>query len=376
MREAVVVEAVRTPIGKRGGLLSTFRPDELLTIVLKAVLERAGIEAGMVEDVVVGCTTHTGEQGNNIARISVLAAGFPDKVPATTLNRKCGSSQQALHFAAQAILAGDMDVVIAAGIESMSRVPIGADRAESSERLAAQLGMVHQGEAAELVAEKWQLQRTDLDQYSLESHRRAHQATEAGFFLREIVPIPLADGSVMDRDEGIRPDTTLEKLAQLKPAFRQDGRITAGSSSQISDGAAAALLMSSDRAEALGLRPRARVLARTVVGSDPTLMLTGPIAATQQVLARAGLDLEQIDRFEVNEAFACVPLMWARELNVSLERVNVWGGAIALGHPTGCSGVRLATTLINQLETEQLRYGLQTMCIAGGMATATIFERC
>ena len=379
MREAVIVEAVRTPIGRRKGTLSHIRPDDLAAMVLSEVVRRAGIEPGAVDDVVMGCVTQIGEQGYNIGRQAVLIAGFPVGVPAVSINRMCGSSQQAIHFACQEILSGDMDVVIAAGVESMSRVAMGSDGGDFSPKVTARYEMVHQGISAELVAEKWGLSRAELDEFALESHRRAVAATREGRFGREIMPVEatLPDGSrvTLDRDEGPRPDTSLEKMASLVPAFKSGGVITPGNSSQISDGAAAVLLMSREKAEQLGLRPRARVIARAVVGSDPTIMLTGPIPATRQVLERAALRLEEMDAIEINEAFASVVLAWAKEFEPDLRKVNPNGGAVALGHPLGASGARLMTTLLHELERMGGRYGLQTMCIGHGMATATVIER-
>lgn len=379
MREAVIVEAVRTPIGRRKGALSQIRPDDLAAMILSEVVRRAGIEPGAVDDVIMGCVTQIGEQGYNIGRQAVLIAGFPVEVPAVSINRMCGSSQQAIHFACQAIVSGDMDVVIAAGVESMSRVAMGSDGGDFSPKVTARCEMVHQGISAELVAEKWGLGRVELDEFALESHRRAVAASREGRFGREIMPVDatLPDGSrvTLDRDEGPRPDTSSEKMASLVPAFKPGGVITPGNSSQISDGAAAVLLMSREKAEQLGLRPRARVIARAVVGSDPTIMLTGPIPATRKALERAGLRLEEMDAVEINEAFASVVLAWAKELGPDMRKVNPNGGAVALGHPLGASGARLMTTLLHELERRGGRYGLQTMCIGYGMATATVIER-
>ncbi len=373
-RKVVVVEALRTPLGKRKGCLSTVRPDELLTLVLKGLVAKSNIDPGIIEDIIVGCVSQTGEQGNNIARISALLAGIPAEVPAMTLNRKCGSSQQSIHNGAQAILAGDMDVVVAAGVESMSRVPIGADRSPDSDKLLQQCNVFHQGIAGELVAEKWGIPRLEMDEFSLRSHLLANEAREKGCFEQEIIPVTLPDGTVVIRDEGIRTDTSLEKLASLKPAFKEGGGVTAGNSSQITDGASAVLLMSSEKAGELGLKPLASIKARVVVGSDQTLMLTGPIDATRKALSKAGLSINDIDVFEINEAFASVVLAWKRELRPDMERVNPRGGSIALGHPTGASGARVATTLIYEMVQNGWKYGLQTMCINHGMATATIYE--
>ncbi|WP_342476123.1 thiolase family protein [Weizmannia sp. FSL K6-0777] len=381
MREAVIIEAVRTPVGKRNGLLSGIRAEELAAKVLQEVVERAGISPDMVEDVIMGCVSQVGEQASDIARQATLIAGFPIEVPGVTIDRQCGSSQQAVHFAAQAVLSGDMDVVIAGGVESMSRVPIGSNRngAAFSKLLTAKYNMIHQGLSADLIAEKWGISREKMDHYALKSHRRALQAQKEGRFDREIMPVEAEqpDGKTVTvvKDEGPRSDTSIQKLSALKPAFQEDGRITAGNASQISDGAAAVLIMSRTKAEALGLKPRFRILARTVVGSDPTLMLTGVIPATEKVLCQAGLSIDDIDVFEVNEAFASVPLAWLLETGASPEKLNPNGGAIALGHPLGASGARLMTTLIHELERTNGRYGLQTMCEGYGMANATIIER-
>jgi acetyl-CoA C-acetyltransferase/acetyl-CoA acyltransferase len=372
MEPVYIIEAVRTPIGRRGGALSGLHPALLLAHVLQAALARAGVPPGAVDDVVVGCVTQVAEQGANIARLAALQAGFPVEVPAYSLNRMCGSSQQAIHSAAQAIAAGDADLALAAGVESMSRVPIGADWTDTTVPPGFPYALVHQGMAAELVAATWRLSREELDDYSHASHVRAAAATREGRFAREIALLP---DVALAHDEGIRFEPDRAKLATLQPAFRPDGLVTAASSSQISDGAAAVLLASSAALERHGLRPRARILARVAVGSDPVLMLTGPIPATRTALARAGLRLDEIDLFEVNEAFASVVLAWARETGAPLARTNVNGGAIALGHPLGASGARLLVTLLHELERRGERYGLQTMCIGHGMATATVIER-
>lgn len=381
MREAVIVEAVRTPIGKRNGVLSGIRADDLAAKVLSEVVKRAGISPELVEDVIMGCVSQVGEQAADIGRVAALIAGFPIHVPGTTVDRQCGSSQQAVHFAAQAIISGDMDVVIAAGIESMSRVPMFSNMqgVTWSENLTSRYEMINQGLSAERIAEKWGLSREEMDEYSLMSHQKALQAQKEGRFEREIMPIEvtLADGSkeVVRQDEGPRADTSLEKLGKLKPSFMENGRIHAGNSSQISDGAAAVLLMSREKAEQLGLKPRFRVHTRVVVGSDPTLMLTGPIPATQIALQKAGLSIDDIDVFEVNEAFAPVPMVWLKETGADPKKLNPNGGAIALGHPLGASGARLMTTMLHELERTGGRYGLQTMCEGHGMANATIIER-
>ncbi|ADU95188.1 thiolase family protein [Geobacillus sp. Y412MC52] len=379
MREVVIVDAVRTAIGKKKGALSSVHPVDLLVPVLRALVDRNGIDASLVEDVVVGCVTMTGEQGGNIARQAVLAAGFPVGVPAFSLNRMCGSSQQAIHSAAQAILAGDIDIAIAAGVESMTRVPMGSDMGRFSRQLTSRYNIVPQGISAEMIAKKWGLSREELDEFSLASHEKAAAATDRGMFEREIIPldVPGEDGAVrFARDEGIRRDTSLEKLAALTPSFQpKGGVITAGNSSQVSDGAAGVLLMSAEKARQLGLRPRARIVARAVVGEDPVMMLTGIIPATRSVLQKAGLRLDQMDAIEVNEAFASVVKAWERELEPDMTKVNPRGGAIALGHPLGASGARLMTTLLHELEDMDGTYGLQVMCIGFGMATATIIER-
>lgn len=380
MKEAVIIEAVRTPVGRRNGVLSGIRPDELVAMVLKAVVERAGISPEIVEDVIMGCVTQTGEQAVNIARIAALIAGFPVEVPGTTIDRQCGSSQQAVHFAAQAIISGDMDVVVAAGVESMSRVPMlsNLQGVPFSDKLISRYEIINQGLSAERIAAKWGFTRTQLDEFSLESHEKALRAQKEGHFQQEILPVEIRIDEkkvTVDRDEGPRRDSSLEKLAALPPSFMENGLIHAGNSSQISDGAAAILLMSRDKAEQLGIKPKFRVLARTVVGSDPTLMLTGPIPATKQVLRKAGLQLDDIDIFEVNEAFASVPLAWLSETGADPKKLNPNGGAIALGHPLGASGARLMATMMYELQRSGGRYGLQTMCEGHGMANATIIER-
>ncbi|HST87708.1 MAG TPA: thiolase family protein [Ktedonobacterales bacterium] len=379
MREVVIVEAVRTPVGRRNGSLKDVHPVVLGAMALRELVRRANIDPAVVEDVVMGCVSQVGEQAVNVARNAVLQAGFPISVPATTVDRQCGSGQQAIHFAANLIQSGVADVTIAGGIEAMSRLPIGSSTASGGHPFPPSLlelyPLVHQGISAELMAEKWDIPREELDAYGLRSHQRAAAAQDAGHFDRELMPIPLADGSVFARDEGVRRDTTLEKLAGLQPAFKPDGKITAGSSSQISDGAAVLLLTTPEKAAELGLTPRARIVAQKVVGVDPVLMLSGPIPATQQILAKAGLKLDDIDLFEVNEAFASVVLAWQREIHPEMEKVNVNGGAIALGHPLGCSGAKLMVTLLHELERREARYGLQTMCCGGGLGTATIIER-
>jgi acetyl-CoA acyltransferase len=381
LREAVIVEAVRTPVGRRNGVLSGIRAEDLAAKPLEEVVKRAGISPELVEDVIFGCVSQVGEQAFDIARQAALIAGYPIEVPGTTIDRQCGSSQQAVHFASQAIISGDMDIVVAGGIENMSRVPMGSNMqgVKISEALTSKYEIINQGLSAERIAAKWGFSREQMDAFSLESHVKAVAAQNEGRFEREIMPleVTLPDGTqlVVRDDEGPRENTNLEKLGSLKPAFKEDGSITAGNSSQISDGAVALLLMSREKAEELGLKPRFRVIARSVVGSDPTLMLTGPIPATKKVLKKAGLFIEDIDIFEVNEAFASVPLAWLQETGADPKKLNPNGGAIALGHPLGASGGRLMTTLMSELERTGGRYGLQTMCEGHGMANATIIER-
>ncbi|MED1471336.1 thiolase family protein [Bacillus salipaludis] len=383
MREVVIVEGVRTPVGKRNGVLKDIRPDDLAALTLKELVNRAGIDPAIIDDVILGCVTQVSEQAGDIARVAALIAGFPIEVPGTTIDRQCGSSQQAVHFAAQAILAGDMDVVIAGGVESMSRVPMGSSYKGAgdpfSPNLRKRFEMINQGLSAERIAEKYGFTRKELDQFSLESHEKALRAQAEGYFDREIFPleVTLPDGTtaVIRDDQGPRKGTSLEALAGLKTSFVEDGVIHAGNSSQISDGAAALLLMSREKAEELGLKPRFRVHTRVVVGSDPTLMLTGPIPATQKALEKSGLSIDDIDIFEVNEAFAPVPMAWLKATGADPAKLNPNGGAIALGHPLGGSGARLMVTMIHELERSGGRYGLQTMCEGHGMANATIIER-
>ncbi|MDP2005375.1 MAG: thiolase family protein [Rubrivivax sp.] len=386
--DVVIVGAVRTPIGKFRGSLAGVRADHLGAVVLDELITRAGLEPESVDDVIFGCVTQIGEQSANIARTALLGAGWPCTIPGLTIDRKCGSGEEAVHVATGLITCGAADVVVAGGAENMSRVPMGSNRAIHGEAFgwmaAERYEMTGQGEAAERLCDRWQLSREQLDAYAVESHRRAAAAAAAGHFQKEIVPVPVMqvrekgmDGEAppFTTDETIRPGTAVEKLATLKTSFRADGRLTAGNSSQISDGAAVLLLMSAGKALALGLTPRARVRAVTTVGSDPTLMLTGPIAATHKVLAQAGLQLADIDLFEINEAFAPVPLVWMKETGVSHERLNVNGGAIALGHPLGASGARLMVSMLHELERRGGRYALQAICCAGGMGTATVLER-
>jgi acetyl-CoA acyltransferase len=388
MRSVVIVAAARTPIGRFRGALSDVRADHLGAAVLNDLLRRTGLAAERVDDVVFGCVTQVGEQCGNIARTALLSAGWPEGIPGMTVDRKCGSAEAAIHTAFAQIVAGISDVVVAGGAESMTRVPMGGNRDVHGKpfgwRLQERFELVAQGEAAERVAERWQITRAALDAFALESHVRAAAAADRGYFADEIVPIRIADWSetrgvdspaVFAADETIRRDTSMPKLATLKTSFRADGRITAGNSSQISDGAAAVLLMAEEVARELGIAPLARIRAVAVVGSDPTLMLTGPVAATRKVLARAGLETRDIDLFEVNEAFASVPLMWMQELGVVHDRLNVNGGAVALGHPLGASGARIMTTLVHELRRRGARFGLQSICCAGGLATAAVVER-
>ncbi|TDO50548.1 acetyl-CoA acyltransferase [Kribbella sp. VKM Ac-2527] len=378
MRDAVIVEAVRTPVGKRNGELSEVHPADLSAVVLDGLVARAGLDPAMVDDVVWGCVSQVSEQTFDIARTAVLSAGWPESVPGTTVDRQCGSSQQAIHFAAAGLIAGQYDVVVAGGVESMSRVPMGSANQPGTPwgpRYRARFGPEdpNQGIGAEQIAAQWGLSRTELDQFALESHVRAQRAVDTGLFASEYLPVT-TDGGTLKEDEGIRRDSSLETLATLRTPFLEDGVVTAGNASQISDGAAALLMTTSERATELGLTPLARVHTATVIGSAPMPMLTGPIPATKKVLAKAGLALADIGVFEVNEAFASVVLAWADELGADLAKVNPRGGAIALGHPLGGSGARLMTTMVHHMRDEGIRYGLQTMCEGGGQANATIIE--
>lgn len=388
MTDVVIVDAVRTPIGRFRGGLAQVRADHLGAVVLRALMARNGLSPDVVDDVVFGCVTQIGEQSANIARTSLLGAGWPETIPGMTVDRKCGSSEAAVHVAVGEIMAGACDVVVAGGAESMSRVPMGSNRSIHGEAFGAlvneRFGITSQGEAAERVSDIWSISREDHDAFALESHRRAARATDAGAFVNEIVAVDVAGlaepGSeptvaVLDRDETIRRETTSEKLAGLKRIFREDGRVSAGNASQICDGAAAVLLMSGDKAAELGLRARAAIRGIVSVGSDPELMLTGPMAATRKLLKRVGLTVDNIDLFEVNEAFACVPIAWMKELGVSPDKLNVNGGAIALGHPLGATGARLMTSMLNELERRGGRYALQAICCSGGLGTATLIER-
>jgi acetyl-CoA acyltransferase len=386
MPTAVIVDAVRTPIGRRNGALKDVHPVDLAALTLESLVQRNDLDPELVEDVIMGCVMQVGDQAVNVGRNAALAAGFPESVVGTTVDRQCGSSQQAAHFAAQGVIAGAYDIVIAAGVESMTRVPMGASFTPGSQPFGPKVfaryqergGLVPQGISAELIAEKWDISREDNDRFSLESHLRAARATEEGRFEREIVPVEVAgeDGrTLFARDEGFRPDSSLEKLGGLKPAFKPAGVITAGNSSQISDGAAAVLITSEEAASRLGLTPKARFHSFALAGVDPVFMLTGPIPATAKVLERAKMTLDQMDLVEINEAFSSVVLAWEKEHHPDMAKVNVNGGAIAIGHPLGCSGARLAATLVHELERSPGRWGLQVMCEGGGMANAMIIER-
>ena len=389
MSEAVIVDAVRTPVGKKNGALSRVRPDDLLAIALRELVDRVKLDPAEVEDVVAGCVTQVGEQSMNVAREAALIAGFPQEVPGTTVERFCGSGQQAVNFAAQAVKSGAMDIVIGGGVESMSRLPMGSDVLAGPDPFGDSVGpispklsdlyeIIPQGLSANRIALKYGINREAMDRLSLDSHRKAIAAIADGRFKNEVVGVEVKDNGnshVVDTDEGPRRDTSYEKIASLAPAFEPEGMITAGNSSQISDGAAAVLVMSEEKAKELGLKPRARIVATAAVGTDPTLMLEGPIPATAKVLKKAGLELKDIDLFEVNEAFAAVVLAWLKETGADPEKVNYNGGAIALGHPLGCSGAKLITTCLNELERQDARFGLVTMCIGHGMGTGTVIER-
>jgi len=390
MTTAVIVDAVRTPGGRRNGKLRGWHAVDLAAEPLKALAERNDLDPALVDDVIMGCVMQVGEQALNIGRNAVLAAGYPESVPSTTIDRQCGSSQQALHFAAQGVMAGAYDVVIAAGVEHMTHTPMGSSVVrdlgfpfgpEMMQRYAERGGLVSQGISAEMIADQWDLSREELDAFGARSQQFAARATAEGRFEREILPLAVRNdegattNDVIAKDEGIRPDTTAEVLANLKPAFKPDGKVTAGNSSQISDGAAAVLIMSEEKASALGLTPRARFHAFSLAGVDPVTMLTGPIPATRTVLEKAKMTIDDIDLVEINEAFASVVLAWEKEIHGDMDRVNVNGGAIAIGHPLGCSGAKLMCTLLNELERTGGRWGLETMCEGGGMANATIIER-
>jgi acetyl-CoA acetyltransferase family protein len=383
-REVVIVEAVRTPIGRghrEKGYYKDIHPNELLGRCYTELIERTGIDASEVEDVIAGCVQQYGEQMFNVARNAWLQAGLPAETPATTVDRQCGSGQQAVGFAAALVASGVHDVVIGSGVEHMGHIPMGVGFKWIEDvgnpfppALLERYALVPQGLSAEMIAEKWEIPRSEMDELALRSHRLAHRATEEGRFDREIVPIKV-NGSTYATDQGIRPDTSLEALAELKPAFKPDGKVTAGNSSQISDGAAAVLVMAREKADALGLRPRARIVDQTTVGVDPVIMLTGPIPATRKLLARNGMTIGDIDLVEINEAFAPVVAAWRRELGPDMDRVNVNGGAMALGHPLGSTGARLITTLLHELERSDKELGLVTMCCGGGLGTGTLVQR-
>jgi len=381
MRDAVIVEAVRTPTGKRGGALKDWHPVDLSAHVLTALAERSGIDPALVEDVIWGCVSQTGEQAVNVGRNAVLAAGWPEDVVGTTIDRQCGSSQQAAHFAAAGVVSGQYDVVVAGGVECMTRVPMGCTMTQGpgipfGPKMLARYddGLVPQGISAELIAQRWGLSRQQVDEFALASHEKAAAAIDAGRFDAQVAPVLLPDGSTFSNDEGVRRGGTLETLGALKPAFAEDGIVTAANSSQISDGAAALLITTSDRARELGLVPLVRFHTFALAGVDAVVMLTGPIPATRKALARSGLRLDEIGVVEINEAFATVVLAWEAELQPEAKTVNPNGGAIALGHPLGGSGARLMTTLVHHMRDNGVRYGLQTMCEGGGMANATILE--
>ncbi|MDV6270511.1 thiolase family protein [Rhodococcus globerulus] len=377
---AVIVEAVRTPVGRRNGGLSSVHPADLSAVVLNALVERAGIDPSIVEDVIWGCVQQVGDQANDVARNAVLAAGWPESVPGVTVDRQCGSSQQALNFAVASVAAGHYDVVVAGGVESMSRVPMGsAGTFEGSPYSPAYMERYNgvkpnQGVGAEAIAEKWGLTRNDLDAFAVQSHERAAAAQDAGLFDHQIVPVTTPDGTVVSRDEGIRRGSSVESLGKLKTVFKEDGVIHAGNASQISDGASALLIMSEEAAARYGVTPIAKIHSVAVVGDDPIIMLTAPIPATKKVLEKAGLTVDDIGVFEVNEAFASVPLAWLAEVGADPARVNPNGGAIALGHPLGGSGGRILTDMLHHMLRNNIQYGLQTMCEGGGQANATILE--
>ena len=387
MNTAVIVDAVRSPLGRRNGKLKNWHPVDLAAEILQKLVERNNLDPALIDDVVMGCVMQVGEQSLNVARSAVLAAGWPDSVPGTTVDRQCGSSQQAAHFAAQGVIAGAYDIVIASGVEVMTRVPMGASVSDRNygfpfgprvmSRYASEGGLVGQGVSAELIAENWNISRDELDAFGVRSQQNAQRATAEGRFQNEIIPVLDADGNMMTTDEGLR-ETTMESLRKLKPSFKPEeegGRVTAGNSSQITDGASAMLIMSEAKAKQLGLTPRARFVEFAMAAADPRLMLTAPIPATHKVFERSKLKMDDIDLVEINEAFASVVLAWEKELHPDMSKVNVNGGAIALGHPLGASGTRLMATLLNELERTGGRYGLQTMCEGGGMANATIIER-
>ena len=379
MAEAVIVEAVRSPVGKRNGGLSGVHPAELSAQVLNGLVQRAGVDPALVDDVIWGCVMQAGEQAVDIGRTAVLTAGWPESVPGVTVDRQCGSSQQSVHFAAAGVVAGHYDVVVAGGVESMSRTPMGASLANGGNPYPQGFKdryqrTPNQGVGAEMIAEQWGFSRTDLDQFSLNSHEKAAAAQDAGAFDDQIVAIKDSEENAVLKDEGIRRGTTLEKMGQLKPAFKEDGVIHAGNSSQISDGSAALLFMSAEKAKELGLKPLAKVHTAVLAGADPIIMLTAPIPATQKALKRSGLTIDQIGAFEVNEAFAPIPMAWLKDIGADEKKLNPNGGAIALGHPLGGSGARIMTTLLYHMRDNGIQYGLQTMCEGGGQANATILE--
>ena len=379
MAEAVIVEAVRSPVGKRNGGLSGVHPADLSAQVLNGLVQRAGVDPALVDDVIWGCVMQAGEQALDIGRTALLTAGWPETVPGVTVDRQCGSSQQSVHFAAAGVVAGHYDIVVAGGVESMSRTPMGSSLANGGNPYPGAFKdrysqTPNQGIGAEMIAEQWGLSRTQLDQFSLDSHEKAGAAQDAGAFDDQIVAIKDAEGNTVLRDEGIRRGTTLEKMGQLKPAFKEDGVIHAGNSSQISDGSAALLFMSAEKAKELGLKPLAKVHTAVLAGADPVIMLTAPIPATQKALKRSGLSIDQIGAFEVNEAFAPVPMAWLKDIGADEKKLNPNGGAIALGHPLGGSGARIMTTLLYHMRDNGIQYGLQTMCEGGGQANATILE--
>ncbi|MFQ5920136.1 MAG: thiolase family protein [Thermoplasmata archaeon] len=377
MQESVIVGAVRTPIGRRNGALKDVRADDLAALVLRELIDRTGVEPESVDDVILGCNTQIEEQGLNIARLAVLTAGLPETIPGTSVNRQCGSGLQALNVASMGVATGHYDMAVGGGVESMSRVPMGSDAGVFNEKLVARYDLVPQGVSADLIADKWGITREELDEFAFMSHRRAIAAIDAGRFKDEIVPVPIANGggSLFSVDEHPRRDTSLEKLASLKPAFRPDGRITAGNSSGINDGAAAVLVTTKEKAREMGLEPLATIRSMAVAGVDPVLMLTGPIPATRKALAKIDLTMDDIDVLELNEAFASVPIACGRELGIDFEKMNPNGGAIALGHPLGCSGARLLTSLLYEMERRDSRYGLATLCIGFGQGITTVVER-
>lgn len=382
MTEVVIVDAARTPVGRRNGALREVHPVKLGAHAVKAVMERAGITPDQVDHVIFGCVSQVAEQTFNVARNVVLEAGLPIEVPATSVDFQCGSSQQAVHLASAMVASGQADIVIAGGVEHMTRVPMGSSLTDGqpfTDNIMEEYNMVNQGIASDEIAAKWGISREQLDDLGYESHLRAAKATEAGYLQREIAPIQGVDKEgnlfMLEHDEGFRVNPNREKMGDLNPVFTENGVTTAGNSSQISDGAAAVVVMTADKARELGLKPRARIVSSVTVGSDPHLMLTGPVPATKKALDKAGMSMDDIDVFEVNEAFASVVRMWEKEMHADMEKVNIFGGAMALGHPLGGSGARLMTTLLNALDVTDSKYGLQTMCCGGGMATGTIIER-